>query len=889
MRIFYLSFYIFFIFYSSLKAQNNLLSKEAILWADSVFATLTIEEQVAQLFIADSISNDDILSLKKKKIPQPGFIISHQKVFNPQKLTQNALDPFTILDGRQGFQRAKSNINFPDEATLMFMDKSLYEEYNSLFYYYLNQLHGFLASQQWASEFLSAHSNPKLPFVPMLNVWLPTGLMSLEQLQVYRMPRQFLRLKSQRMSGEQTVKVETGFIKSLDRIFNSKISIPSVEDMLGTQTLFYSTNYEEDFTFITNGFKNKWLPLKKLEKACKSVLEAKFYSANRSMTTSQPLKSVKEELLVREIYESSVAVFQKKECNVFPLNALSLKVGIEHDVSSQFLPFIKMAENYTQLTDSLEGESDLLLWLVTEESYFSVNFEEQAQRTKEKNNSAKVVMVWLGNPKLLPFSEIPSAIDALVMAPSTSGFMWEIVAQVIFNGIKTSANIDNSLLPISWRKFSVKMPVTRFKYGIAEEVGLSSDTLQQIDKIIDEAIKNKATPGAQLLIARKGVVVYQKSYGYQTYDKKTPVNNQTIYDLASITKIAATLPVLMRLYDVGRWKLSDTLANFIPETKNSDKEAIKISELLLHESGLLSYIPFYQTTIDTAKLEGYLFSRRKSSKYSIQVDERLYMNNTVTYRQDLFQPVSSANFSLQVANNLYLNKNYKDSILVRIVNSTRRAKEYIYSDLNFILLERLAHQITSSTLDTLSQKWFYNSMGASSLKYNPLKFYKADLIVPTEVDNYFRRQVVRGYVHDQGAAMLGGVSGHAGLFGNANDLAKVMQMYLNLGEYGGQRYLNSETIKFFTSTQNGNNRRGLGFDKPETNADKIGPTGKFVSPFSFGHTGFTGTIVWVDPAFDLIYIFLSNRTFPAGYNNKLGAMNVRTNIQDVIYQSIIVD
>lgn len=888
MKSFFLLLYISF-FFLPVFSQSKIPSNQAQVWADSIYTTLTIEERVAQLFIIDSVSEELLSSIKKGALPQPGFQIYAGIGRSSSKKNISPLSTFEISDIRNGFSRYNSTLGFPDENTLSLIDQDLYSEYKSVLYKYLNQSYGFLTSHKWATQFLeTSNDNSPLYSPPISNVWLSTNNLSPQQLNVYRTPSQFLMLSSQKIQQTNSISAYHRMFGPFKNNFELRVSEPSIEEFIIPGNLFYSTDYKNELAFISNGFTNRWLPIEKLENACKAILAMKYESILHPFKEIEKIDSAQEEVIVRKIYENSLAIIQHKEKSLLPFTSLSFTIRFFHEESSDFDVFVNMAHNYCESTDSLEKESsELLLWLTNEKSNFSANIEEQIENLKVNNDVTKVIMVWAGNLKMLPFTELPEALDALVLSPSANDFSWEVLAQALFNGIKVTSKSNNPVLPFGISDNSIKMAKTRLKYGIPQEVGMSKDTLQMIDSIVENAMKEKATPGAQLLIARKGVVVYQKSYGYQTYDKEKAIDNKSLYDLASISKIASTLPTFMKLYDQSSWRLNDRLAEYIPEAEFTDKADIKIRELLLHESGLLSYIPFYQSTIDTARLDGYLFSRKKTSKYSIRVDKKLYMNNTVSYREDIFQPLSTNYFSIQVAQGLYLNKSYKDSMLLRILNSSLKKKEYLYSDLNFLLIEKIVNKITRLPLDTLVYNWFYKSIGANSLRYNPLRFFELEDVVPTEIDDYFRRQLIRGYVHDQGAAMMGGVAGHAGLFGNANDLAKIMQMYLNFGEYGGQRYLNSETVRLFTSRQNSENRRGLGFDKPETNPDKPGPTGKLVSPLSFGHTGFTGTIVWADPVFDLIYIFLSNRTFPSGYINKLGEMNVRTDIQDLIYKSIV--
>ena len=295
---------------------------------------------------------------------------------------------------------------------------------------------------------------------------------------------------------------------------------------------------------------------------------------------------------------------------------------------------------------------------------------------------------------------------------------------------------------------------------------------------------------------------------------------------------------------------------------------------------------FYLETIDQEKLTGSLFSRRRTASHPTRVDNALFMNRSVVYRDDLYRNIPDLRFSIPVAQNIYLDVAYRDSMFQTILNAKLLSQTYRYSDLNFILLQRIAENLTGESFDLLCVNQFYSSLGAGSLMFNPWRTVPKERIVPTEDDRAFRRQLIHGFVHDQTAAMMGGVAGHAGLFGNANDLAKLMQMFLNNGLYGGQRYLNHETVAFFTRQQHAMSRRALGFDKPEPDPSKESPVTRRATPRSYGHTGFSGTLVWVDPEYDLVYIFLSNRIHPESFNRKLTELKVRTRIHEVIYRAI---
>ena len=360
-------------------------------------------------------------------------------------------------------------------------------------------------------------------------------------------------------------------------------------------------------------------------------------------------------------------------------------------------------------------------------------------------------------------------------------------------------------------------------------------------------------------MAKDGVVVYDKSFGYHTYATEREVRWDDVYDLASITKVGASLISFMKLVDEGKVKVDDKVSNHLLELKSTNKKDMKFRDMLAHYAQLAAWIPFYTKTVKDG------------------------VPDSVYYRTE-----QSEEFPHHVAQNLYMRKDYPDTIY-GIINDTklRQEKKYKYSDLGYYYMKKVVELESGEKLEDFTASSFYRPLGLSTMGFHPRKRIELNRIVPTEYDMTFRKQLIQGDVHDPGAAMLGGVGGHAGLFSNANDLAVLMQLFLNEGEYGGKRYISEETIKEFIKCQfckNGN-RRGIGFDKPEPSGG--GPTCECVSMLSFGHTGFTGTMAWADPEKDIVYIFLSNRVYPDADNSKLLKMDVRTNIQQVIYDSLI--
>lgn len=396
-----------------------------------------------------------------------------------------------------------------------------------------------------------------------------------------------------------------------------------------------------------------------------------------------------------------------------------------------------------------------------------------------------------------------------------------------------------------------------------EAVGLNKKKLNDIDAIANEAIANGATPGCVVLVAKKGKIAFHKAYGYLSYDSTEAVTTESVYDLASVTKISATTVSVMKLYEEGKLDLKKTLGDYLPWVKGTDKAPLTIENVLLHQAGLVAWIPFYRTTFDTATGKAY------PSIYTSESDEQ---------------------HQYRVAEDLFMRNDWVDTMRSRIISSKLGpADKYVYSDNDFILLGNIVEAISGKTLDEYVRQTFYLPLNMMTTLFKPREHVALNTIAPTEQEKVFRQQLLRGDVHDPGAAMFGGVAGHAGLFSNAYDLAQLYQLLLNGGELNGIRLLKKETINTFTAYSSTISRRGLGFDKPEKdNATRKEPYPSLsVSPLTFGHTGFTGTCVWADPQHDLLYIFLSNRVHPQGGDNgKLGRLNIRPRIQEVIYSAI---
>ena len=421
-----------------------------------------------------------------------------------------------------------------------------------------------------------------------------------------------------------------------------------------------------------------------------------------------------------------------------------------------------------------------------------------------------------------------------------------------------------------------------------EEFGMDSKGLARIDSIAMYGIENGAYPGCHVLVWKNGYPVYNKCFGTHTYESDRKVKENDLYDLASLTKTTATMLAVMKLYDDGKLNLTDKISNYVPEMKSTNKENITIQELLYHESGLPAYLPFYKKAIDTKSCKGGMYKKYKDANHSVKVANNLYICTNYSFLSEWVSDKETSEYSLKVSDNMYIKPEFKSVILKEIADTPLKGHSYRYSCLNFMLLKEAVENISGMPMDEFLEENFYKPMGLVHTMYNPLKRYSKDEIIPTVKEDFLRKGPVHGYVHDEAAAMLGGVSGNAGLFSTAKEVATIYQMLLDKGVMGDRRYLTRATCELFLTMKSKNSRRGLGFDKP----DKEKPENGYCAPETpasvFGHTGFTGTCAWADPDNDLVFVFLCNRIYPNPCDRKnLMKLEIRPAIQQAIYQAIM--
>ncbi|MDB4901352.1 MAG: beta-N-acetylglucosaminidase [Mucilaginibacter sp.] len=424
-------------------------------------------------------------------------------------------------------------------------------------------------------------------------------------------------------------------------------------------------------------------------------------------------------------------------------------------------------------------------------------------------------------------------------------------AQAIFGGVVITQKLKKTLSMVYQANMGFTTTKVRLQYTVPEDAGINTNDLLPIDNIAAEAILNQATPGCVVLVAKDGKVIFNKAYGYHTYDKTLPDKLTDIFDLASMTKTSATTMEAMQLYDQGRLSLDSTVDDYLPLTHKTDKNDIRVRELLLHQAGLIPDIPTLTTILPTDH------STDSSAAFPTKVNEHYYL------RKDYFKEVMWPEM---------------------LFSPLKTRGQYVYSDLSMCFMQQIIETVTSTPENVYVQQQFYNPLGMQTAGYLPLYRFAPSQIIPTEDDQVYRHALLDGYVHDPTAALMGGVAGHAGLFASANDVAILYQMMLNRGAYGGVQYIKPETVDLFTAKQSDVSRRGLGFDRWDPLVDHHYPS-QLASPQTYGHTGFTGTCVWVDPKYNLVYIFLSNRVNPS-IGSKLGSLNIRPRIQDVVYEAI---
>jgi len=655
--------------------------------------------------------------------------------------------------------------------------------------------------------------------------------------------------------------------------------------LAGNDILLFPKDVGVALATLQSAIKEKVLTEERLDVSVRKILKAKYWAGLHNIKPvvledlNEDLNTITDKLLHKKLVDNSTSLI-KNSGNIFPIQNLDKKrIAYVKFGDSDNDAYVEMLQKYTNVTVVTGNTIDIILeqlkafnlvimgyhksnknpWKSFKFSYKELYWLQEIAREN------RVILNVFASPySLLDFKTFEN-IEGVLVCYQNSKISQEVAAQMIFGVVGTKGKLPVSI----GNNFSEghglnSSSLKRLGYSIPEEVGMDHHILNKIDEVAKEVISEKMAPGMQVLVARKGKIIFHKAFGYHTDKKERKVRKDDVYDLASLTKILGGLPMIMRSEELGKFTLDNTLGEIMPILKDSNKDTITVREALSHNGKLKAWIPFYLNTIDSVtKLPSLKYYRDKKSK----------------------------KFPVKIAKDLYLRADYIDTIYQRIVEIPQREKNgYKYSGLPFYLFKKFVEDNYSDKMDVLNDRLFYKPLGANSLMYNPLEKISKSNIVPTEDDDYYRHQLLQGYVHDMGAAMLNGVSGNAGLFGNANDIAKMMQMYLQKGFYGGKRFFKTTTMEKFTRRhyEKDSIRRGLGFDKPQMDPEGSSTCG-CVSSKSFGHSGFTGTFAWADPESEIVYVFLSNRVYPKMSNYGLVKEGIRTKVQQIIQDAIIDD
>jgi len=680
----------------------------------------------------------------------------------------------------------------------------------------------------------------------------------------------------------------------------------------GNDILLFPSEIENTIKRVEQLIKNGQIPEELINIKCKKVLMAKYlvglnkYSPVRVDKLYNDLNSPYSQVLRRKIIQNAITVIHNAN-NILPLKGLdTLRIAYIEIGENKGDAFREQLELYTAIhTFSIspiapQTSFDTLLTILEPynliitgyhvvESNPAKNYGVSPQVSNflfDLSFRKKVILNLFGNPYSISRFANPLAFAAIIVSYDNSTDSQNLTAQAIFGGIPFSGKLSVTASDL----FSIYTGYTsnqkiRLGYSIPEELGMESAQLSEVDSLAMEIIRTGAAPGMQILAAKDGVVFYNKSFGKPTYVSEYGNDVRMLYDIASVTKVAATLPAIMSLYDRGVISFNSKLGEYVDLKNYPDKSKLLLGDILRHQSGLQAWIPFYMNTLTSLEPSIPLWTETFSQTHPYKFNGKRYASRFAYPSPKFYRTDSSSNFPNSVAYRIYSLASISDSIYKWINQSPiTDAGKYRYSDLGFLYLQKVIETVEQKRLDRVVEL-LYSKLGMNYTCFNPLLRFDTERIAPTEHDPVFRKQLIWGHVHDPAAAMLGGVAGHAGLFANANDLAKLMQLYLNDGEYGGERFFAPGTVNLFANPKQANgNRRAYGFDRP--NVTGSSPAGTMASPDSFGHTGFTGTMVWADPQNGLVYIFLSNRVHPDAENTKLSTLNYRTRIHDVFYRAI---
>lgn len=657
--------------------------------------------------------------------------------------------------------------------------------------------------------------------------------------------------------------------------------------LAGNDVLLYSENVPKAISRITLAVQDSEIAAAEIDRRVRKILMSKYWSG---LNNFKPIDTINiyndlvtdgAQWLNYQLYDGAITLLSNKN-NFLPLSTNShdrfASVVINDTVNN---PFQQMLNRYAKVDcfssskDATTFSMDSLITVLNTYDRVVVSIHNTSTNAAKNFNITDnmlyifgklanlktTVACVFGNAYVLGKLEGIDHQNAVILSYEDTYLPQLITAQKLFGASSFTGKIPVSPTAAFPRLTGDSTSSNQvLKYSLPQDCNINSSALAKIDSIINKAIADSVFPGCQVVFSKDGKIIYDKSFGYHTYDHSQIVKNSDLYDIASVTKIAATALATMLLVDKHKLDPDAKISKYLPEFKHSNKRELTLRELMAHQAGLQTWIPFWKSTVDSSGL---------NKKY--------------------YRTSSEKNYTTKVADSLYILNSYPEIIWEKIIESPVDVPgKYVYSDLDLLIMQKIVEKISAKPLDEFVNENFYQPLGIWRTGFLPRQRFDKSEIIPTENDTAFRHQLIQGYVHDPAAAMMGGVAGHAGVFSNAESMAVLMQLLLNNGVYGGKHFIKEETINLFTSTAYPGtaNRRGLIFDKPEPDSTKSNPTAKSASANTFGHQGFTGTCVWADPDQQLVFIFLSNRVYPSAENNKLAQRNIRTDIMQVVYDAI---
>ena len=671
----------------------------------------------------------------------------------------------------------------------------------------------------------------------------------------------------------------------------------------GNDMVLAPRNLKRELDGVLKAVKEGKITEEEINEKCRKVLTYKYAfglnkrsSIEKNGVMSRINKAYTNDLMSR-IKKSAVTVVKDSD-EMLPLDLTlsgTVVLNVSNTLSETYPFFNEINDTYpvTWLHANLDSLQSLRNRIIPAQRVIVAVYTSKVEKYRkvllELAKGKPTILVCFNSHKVLQkLNDVVAQSSAVVLAHSDEKYIQKFVAGMLIGNQRVDGRLSVDLNDEYKAGSGVVVDPDKPRRYKPEEFGMDSKVLSRIDSIAEYGIKEGAYPGCHVLVWKNGYQVYNKCFGNHTYESDREVRENDLYDLASLTKTTATLLAVMKLYDEGKINLTDKISDYVPELKSTDKESITIQQLLYHESGLPAYLPFYKKAIAPKSCKGGMYKKYKDANHKIKVGNALYVCTNFEFLPEWVSEKDSTGYTLKLSDGIYIKPEFKNVILKEIADASLKGHSYRYSCLNFMLLKEAVENISRMPMDKYLEENFYKPMGLVHTLYNPLQRYGKDDIVPTVKEDFLRKGPVHGYVHDEAAAMMGGVSGNAGLFSTAKDVATIYQMLLDKGVMGDRRYLTRATCELFITMKSKNSRRGLGFDKPD--ADK--PGNGYCAPETpasvFGHTGFTGTCAWADPDNDLVFVFLCNRIYPNPCDRKnLMKLKIRPAIQQAIYQAIM--